>query len=162
MKERFLPTGSEPSVASVGMTDLYLIIAGSAVAAFRFGFGANGNRKREEIDEAFSILRVVAAHGEAGEIRAIKRERRFAADDVERTFPELQPDAAGDALLRNVEETSERLALRGEPHTVVNKIGVANGERLLQMRGFAIDGQPLKFAMRGNQQRAAGSFVCAS
>src|SRR5438045_4331539 len=114
MKERFLPTGSEPSVGSLGMTDLYLIIAGSAVAAFGFGLGANGNRKRGEIDEAFGVLRVVAAHSEASEVCAIKREGRFEADDVERTFPELQPGAAGDALLGNVDETIERGALGGE------------------------------------------------
>ena len=35
------------------------------------------DRQREKIDEAFGVLRVVAAHGEAGQIGAIERERRL-------------------------------------------------------------------------------------
>src|SRR5207245_5532407 len=99
---------------------------------------------------------------ETGQVRAIERERRLAAGDVQRALPELEADAASDALLRDVEETVERLALRREPNSVVDKLGVTNRERLLQVRGFAIDGETFEFAMRRDEQRAAGSFVCAA
>src|SRR5262249_43996061 len=85
-----------------------------------------------------------------------------AAGDVERALPELEANGAGDALLRNVEEAIKSLALCGEPDAVVDELGVANGERLLKMRGFTVDGEALEVAMRGDGQRAAGSFVRAA
>src|SRR6266851_3343766 len=153
IEERFL--------ASLGMTSLAFVMATSGVA-FGLCFGSHGDGKGEEIDEAFGVFWVVAAHGKAGQIRAIKREGRFAAGDVVRALPEFQADAAGDALLRDVEKSVQRLALRREPHAVVNKFRIANSEGLLQVRGFAIDGQAFQLAMRGDQQRAAGSFVRAA
>src|SRR5271168_303035 len=105
------------------------------VAAFGFCFGTNRDRQSEKVDEAFGVFGVVAAHGEAGKVGAIERERRDAFGDGERTLPEFQTDCAGDALLRDVEETIERGAQRREPQTVVNEFGVAQRESLLEVRG---------------------------
>src|SRR5262249_39580493 len=93
------------------------------IATFGFGLGADSDGKGKEIDEAFGVLRIVTAHGEAGQIGAIERERRLAAGDVERALPELEADGTGDTLLRNVEEAVESLALRGKPDAVVNEFG---------------------------------------
>src|SRR6266571_4302545 len=49
-----------------------------------------------------------------------------------------------------------------EPQTVVNKFGVAQRERLLEMRGFAVNGKALEFLMRFHEERSAGSFVGAA
>src|SRR5262249_12281215 len=73
-----------------------------------------------------------------------------------------EADGAGDTLLRNVEEAVEGLALRGEPDAVVDEFGIADRERLLQVRGFPVDGEAFEFAMRGDEERAAGSFVRAA
>src|SRR6267378_256258 len=105
-------------------------------AALGFRFRPDGDRQREKIDEAFGVLGVVAAHGETGEVRAVERERRNALGDVERALPQFEADGAGDALLRDVEKSVERLAQRREPQTVVNQFGIAQRERLLKMRGL--------------------------
>src|SRR5882762_8947077 len=131
-------------------------------AAFGFRFGAHGYGQREKIDEAFGILGVVTAHGETGEVRAIERERRNALGDVERALPQFEADGAGDALLRDVEKSVERFAQRREPQTVVNKFGIAQRERLLKMRGFAVHGEPLEFLMGFDEKGSAGSFVGAT
>src|SRR5215813_401370 len=132
------------------------------VAAFSFGFGADGQGKREEVDEAFGVLRVVAAHGETGQVRAIEREGRLAARDAERALPEFESDGSGNTLLRNIKKTVEGLTLGREPDAVVDEFGVTHGEGLLQVRGFPVDGEAFEFAMRGDEQRAAGSFVSAT
>src|SRR5712671_1189313 len=64
-----------------------------------FGSGAYGYRQREKIDEAFGVFGIVAAHGEAGEVRAIEGEGRDAFGDGERAFPKLEAHGAGDTLL---------------------------------------------------------------
>src|SRR6266567_1736352 len=83
-------------------------------AAFGFRFRTHGDGQREKIDEAFSVLGVVAPHGEAGEVGAVKRKRRNALGDVERAFPKFQAHGAGDALLRDGKKSIERFAERRE------------------------------------------------
>src|SRR6267378_1576415 len=121
-------------------------------AALGLCFGTHGYGQREKIDEAFGVLGVVAAHGETGEVRAIKRKRRNALGDVERALPQFEADGAGDALLRDVEESVERFAQRRKPQAVVNQLGVAQRECLLEMRGLAVDRQALEFLMRFDEQ----------
>src|SRR5260370_23363407 len=116
--------------------------------AFRFGLGTHSYWQCKQIDEAFGVLGVVAAQGEAGQIGAIEREGRNALRNVESAFPKFQADRAGDALLRDVEKSVERFAQRREPQTVVNEFRVAQRKRLLKMRRFAIDGEALEFLMR--------------
>src|SRR5229473_6953079 len=130
--------------------------------AFGFSFGADGDGQGEEVDEAFGVFGIVAAHGETGEVGAIERERRDALGDSERALPQFEADGAGHALLRDVKKTVERGAQRRKPQAVVNQLGVTQRKRLLKMRGLAIHGKRFEFAMRGDQQRAAGSFVRAA
>ena len=118
------------------------------VGSFGFRFGTDCYRQSEKVDEAFGVFGVVAAHGEAGEVGAIERERRDALGDGERAFPEFKADGAGDALLRDVEESVECGAQGREPQAVVNEFGIAQRESLLEMRGLAVDGQRFEFAMR--------------
>src|SRR6267154_898384 len=131
-------------------------------AALGFCFRAHGYGPREKIDEAFGVLGVVAAHGEAGEVRAVERERRNAFRNVERALPQFEADGASDALLRNVEKSIESFAQRRKPQTVVDQLGVTQRECLLKMRGLAIDGEPLQFLMGFDEKGSAGSFVSAA
>src|SRR5690348_12758599 len=146
----------ERSFATLRMTNLGI------TAGFGFGLGADSDGKREEIDEAFGILWVVFAHGETGQVGAIEREGRLAAGDVEGALPKFQADGTGDALLRHVEEAVERFALRREPCAVVDKFGVAQGKRLRDVGGLAVDGEALEFAMRRYKKGSAGRFVRAA
>src|SRR5258708_29944644 len=131
-------------------------------AGLGFLLWADGYREREKIDEAFGVFGIVAAHGEAGEVGAIEGERRDAPGDGERAFPKLEADGTGDALLRDAEESVERGAQGREPQTVIYEFGVAQREGLLKVGGFTIDSKGFEFAMRGDQQSAAGSFVGAA
>src|SRR5437588_8299733 len=130
--------------------------------SFSLCFGTHGYGQRKQIDKTFGVLGVVLAHGEAGQVSAVKRERRNTLGDVERAFPEFQADGAGDALLRNVEKSIERFAKRRKPQAVVDKFRVAQRERLLEMRGFAVHGEALEFLVRFDEQRSAGSLVRAA
>src|SRR5882762_6694116 len=130
--------------------------------SFGFCFWAHGHGQRKKIDETLGVLGVVAAHGEAGEVRAIQRERRNALGDIERALPEFQADDSGDALLRDVEKPVERFAQRREPQPVINQFGVTQRKRLLEMRGFAVHGEALEFLMRFDEKSSAGSFVGAA
>src|SRR5208282_109097 len=121
------------------------------VAAFGFSFGTHSNRQSEKVDEAFGVLGVVAAHGEAGKVRAIEGERRDALGDGQRAFPEFQADRSGYSLLRNVEETVERGAQRRKPQAIVNELGVAKRERLLKVGRLAVDGERFELTMRGHK-----------
>src|SRR5690348_16418329 len=115
----------------------------SALAAFGFGFRPHGDRQGKKVDEAFGVFRVVAAHGEAGEVRAIERVGRDPLGDVQRALPQFQPDRSGDALLRHVEKSVERLAQWREPQAVVNEFRIAYRKGLLEVRGLPVNGQPL-------------------
>ena len=70
-----------------GVLSWWVVAVFAFVAALGFGFGPDGYRQSEEIDEAFGVFGVVAAHGEAGEVGAIQRERRDALGDGQRAFP---------------------------------------------------------------------------
>jgi hypothetical protein len=84
----------------------------SVVAAFGLRFRADRYREREKVDEAFGVLGIVAAHGEAGEVGAIEREGRDALGDGERTLPQFEADGASDTLLRRAEKSIQRRAQR--------------------------------------------------
>src|SRR5205807_4198916 len=134
----------------------------SRIFALRFGFGANGDGKGKQIDEAFRVFRVITAHLEAGEVGSIKREGRNALGDVTRAFPQFQADSTGDALLRHIEKSIERLAQRREPQAVINEFGVAIRKRLLEVCGLAVDGEPFELLVRFHEQSTPGSFVSAA
>src|SRR5882762_2103696 len=131
-------------------------------AALGFRFRPDRNRQRKQIDETLGVLGVVAAHRETREVGAIKRERRNALGNVERALPEFQADDTRDALLRDVKKSVERLAQRREPQTVVNEFGVAQRKRLLEMRGFTVDGEAFEFLVRFHKESSTGSFVGAA
>src|SRR5213080_947614 len=130
--------------------------------SFSLCFGTHGYGQRKQIDKTFGILGIVPAHGEAGQVSAVKRERRNTLGDVERALPQFQADGTGDALLRGVEKSIERFAERRKPQAVVDKFRVTQRERLLEMRRFAVDGEALEFLVRFDEQRSAGSFVSAA
>src|SRR5712664_1314049 len=131
-------------------------------AAFGFCFRPDGDGQRKQIDETLRVLGVVTAHRETRKVRTVKRERRNSFCNVESALPQFEADGAGDALLRDVEKSIERFAQRREPQTVVNQLGVAQREGLLEMRGFAVNGEPLEFLMGLDEESSAGSFVGAA
>jgi len=69
----------------------------------RFGRTVRAARK---IDEAFSVLGVVRAHGELARSGNEQREGENALCPHQRPLPEFQADSTGDALLGDVENPS--------------------------------------------------------
>ena len=60
------------------------------------------------------------------------------------------------------EERVERFAQRREPQAVVNHLGVIERELLLVMRHVLGERQRFQLAVRGHDQRAAGSLIAAA
>src|SRR5260370_38723072 len=75
--------------------------------SFCFRFRSHRYRQRKQIDETFRVFRVVAAHGEPGQVGAVERKRRNAFPAVERALPESQAHGAGNALLRHSKKSIE-------------------------------------------------------
>src|SRR5690606_14984549 len=66
---------------------------------------------------------------------------------------------AGDILLRLGHQRLERLALGGEPETVVDELGVFRNERIAQVHHLAIHRETLHLAVSGEEDTAPGSLV---
>src|SRR5260370_4155305 len=103
-------------------------------AAFRLSFWTHSYWQRKQIDEAFCVFGVVAAHGEAGQIGAVQREGRNTLRNVESALPEFQADGASNALRRHEEKSVARFAQRREPQTRLNKFRVPPRQPLPKMR----------------------------
>src|SRR5207302_11348596 len=101
----------------------------------------------------------VRLEGDVGE--AVEASRRLSADDARRTLVELQARHALDILLALVDQRLQHLALRGEPEAVVDQLGIARHQLVLQMRGAAVEGQALDRAMGGLQDGSARRLVDA-
>jgi hypothetical protein len=87
---------------------------------------------------------------------------RGVADLLEALAKEKYPLSAGSANLITTVELNWRFAQRRKPQTVIDELGIAQRECLLEMRGLAVDRQALEFLVCFDEQRAAGSFVRAS
>src|SRR5258708_528499 len=75
---------------------------------------------------------------------------------------ELEADRALDALLAFVDEGLQHLAFGREPEAVIDELGIARHQLVLEMRGAAIEGDALDAAMRGVQDGAAWRLVDAA
>src|SRR5215472_7330920 len=94
--------------------------------------------------------------------KAVERLRRFAADDSGEALIELQPDRTLDMLLALVDEGLQHLALGREPEAVIDELGVARHQLVLEVRGAAIQGDALDAAMRRLQDGAARRLIDAA
>jgi len=63
-------------------------------------------------------------------------------------FTKLEAHGAGDALLRNAEKSVERFPSGANQNRNRPSSALAQRERLLKMRGLAVDRQTLEFLMR--------------
>src|SRR6516162_5086318 len=129
--------------------------AGSAVAP-----GSKAQAERVEPDEAVGVALVVdRVLLERDMAEAVEAFRRMPADDPDRALVELEPHHPLDTLLALVDQRLQHLALRRKPEAVVDQLGVARHQLVLQMRGTAVEGQALDPAMCGLQDRAARCLV---
>ena len=125
--------------------------------------GARARRQTQNADESFRIFLVVAvAHGEGREIGAVKRILGLAADHRHVALVERERGRAGDVLLRVVDECVERFAQRREPQAEIDQLGILQPNVLLEVHEVALQAQGFEFAVRGNQQSSARSFVAAA
>src|SRR5579885_1127320 len=118
--------------------------------------------QRVQLDEALGVALVVdfvLLEGDMGE--AVEGLRRLAADDAHAALVELEPDRALDMLLALVDEGLQHLALRAEPEAIVDELGVARHQLVLEVHGAAVERQALDAAMGCGQDRAAGRLIDA-
>src|ERR1700693_3347122 len=108
-----------------------------------------------QLDEAFGvalIVDLVFLEGDMGE--AVEALGRFAPDDPRQAFIELQAHRAVHMLLAGVDERLQHQPFGRVPEAVIDELGIAWHQFVLQMRGAAVEGNALDAAMGGVQQGA--------
>src|ERR1700733_6669397 len=82
--------------------------------------------QRVEADEAFGVALVVGdlAVLEGDEVLIVERIFALAADHAGIALVELQPHAAGDKFLALIDRGLQHFALRREPETVIDQLGI--------------------------------------
>src|SRR5262249_42464512 len=116
--------------------------------------------QRIQLDKAFSIALIVDLIRFEGDMsEAVERLRRFAADNRCLAFKELQPHDALDMFLALVDQGLKHQPLRREPEAVVDELGIARHDLILEMRSAAIERDAFDAAMRSVQDRTARRLV---
>src|SRR5579862_519251 len=100
--------------------------------------------ERVQFDEALGVALVVDLILLEGDVReAVEALRRFAPDHAGKALVELEPHGALDALLALIDERLQHQPLGREPEAVVDELGVARHELVLEMRRAAVEGDAL-------------------
>src|SRR5262249_4982051 len=108
--------------------------------------------QRVEPDKAVGLALVVDSVLLKSDVaEAVEALRRTAADDTGRALVELEPHLTLDMLLALVDQRLQHLALGREPEAVVDQLGIARHQLVLQMRGTAVECQAFDPAMGGLQ-----------
>ncbi len=97
-----------------------------------------------------------------GKILAIQAERRLAPGANDVALVEFQPHRAGHRALRGIDEGIQRLAQGREPQTVVGQFGIFDRNHLLEVHRLAVEDERFEFAVRVEQNRAAGGLIHAA
>ena len=95
-------------------------------------------------------------------VRPVERRFRLAARDINVALVERERHRPVHVVLRACDECLERLAQRREPQSEVDDLGILQSDVLLEVRQLAIETERFQFAMRRQQQRAAGRLVAAA
>src|SRR5262245_53551002 len=95
-------------------------------------------------------------------LQAVEALRRFPPDHSGVALIELEPHRAADILLALVDERLKHLALRAEPEAVIDQLGIARHQLVLEMAGAAIERDAFDTAMGGMKDRAARCLIDAA
>src|SRR5947208_2724196 len=116
-----------------------------------------------QADKALGVALVINLVFLEGDVReAVEAVRRLAPDDLRQPLIELQPHPAFDLFLALVDRRLQHLALGREPEAVVDQLGIARHQLVLEMRRAAVEAEALDAAMRRQQDRAARGLVDAA
>ena len=115
-----------------------------------------------EVYEAFSILLVVIAFSEGGDIFAVKRIFRPYASLDNIALIELEANLTTYHFLGLIDKCRERLSQSGEPLAVIYKVCKGYGQLGFHVHGVLIKRYGLKVIMRGIKNGTARSFVNAA
>src|SRR5258705_11661604 len=126
--------------------------------------GQRPQPERVEFDEARRILLIVGAAVvlEGDERRRIERLRALSADDDHIALVQLEPHLALDMLLRLVDQGLQHLALWTEPEAIINQLGIARHQLVLEMPRSAVERDAFHRAMGGKQYGAARRLIDAA
>src|SRR5205085_6909237 len=102
-----------------------------------FPIAARGEAEAQRLqpDKALGVALVINLVFLEGDVReAVEAVRRLAPDDLRQPLIELQPHPAFDLFLALVDRRLQHLALGREPEAVVDQLGIARHQLVLEMR----------------------------
>src|SRR5947207_11839969 len=116
-----------------------------------------------QADKALGVALVVNLVFLEGDVRqAVEAVRRLPPDDRRRALIEFQPHTPLDLLLALIDRRLQHLALGREPEPVVDQLGIARHQLVLEMHRAAVEAEALDATMRRQQDRATRSLVDAA
>src|ERR1051326_4203323 len=125
--------------------------------------GGEAKAQRLQADKALGVALVVNLVFLEGDVReAVEAVRRLPSDDARQPLIQLQPHPPFDLLLALVDRPLPHLALGREPEAVVDQLGIARHQLVLEMHRAAVEAEALDAAMRRQQDRAARGLVDAA
>src|SRR5690242_8685944 len=134
--------------------------AATCLSSLRLG---ETQTQRVELDEALGIALIVYDVLLERDMREdVEGFRRFTPDHPDMALVELEADRALDVVLALVDQGLEHLALRGEPETVIDELGITRHQLVLEMGRAAVERDALDAAMGALQDGAAGGFIDAT
>src|SRR5690606_22092751 len=92
----------------------------------------------------------------------VERFRRLAADDADMALVAFEPHRARHVLLALVYRRLQHLALGRIPESVIDQLGIARPDLVLEVGGPAVERDALDAAMRPVEDRAARCLVDAA
>src|SRR6478672_13649296 len=125
--------------------------------------GGEAEAQRLQADKALGVALVVDLVFLEGDVRqAVEAVRRLPSADARQPLIQLQPHPPFDLLLALVDRRLQHLALGREPEAVVDQLGIARHQLVLEMHRAAVEAEALDAAMRREQDRAARRLVDAA
>src|SRR5262245_49743252 len=120
--------------------------------------------ERVELDEASRVLLIVGAGIilESHDRVRVERFRRRAADDNDVALIELEPDLAFDMLLALIDQRLQHLAIGREPEAVIDELGIARHQLILEMHRLAVERERLDRPVRDVEYGTARRLVDAA
>src|SRR5947208_9468026 len=116
-----------------------------------------------QADKALGVALVVNLVFLEGDVReAVEAVRRLSPDDLCGPLVQFQPHTPLDLLLALIDRRLQHLALGREPEPVVDQLGIARHQLVLEMHRAAVEAEALDAAMSREQDRAARSLVDAA
>src|ERR1051326_4872521 len=148
---------------TAGVSPAFIAAGTAAVLLFLGAGGGEAEAQCLQPDKALGVALVVNLVFLEGDVReAVEAVRRLSPDDARQPLIEFQPHPSFDRLLALVDQRLQHLALGRNPEAVVDQLGIARHQFVLEMHRTTVEAEALHAAMRRQQDRAARGLVDAA